>query len=174
MWQDLIRTLLGINDANAQQIGVSVGPPTAAYSQLNLTSAVTAPNNTSAYQMMGMAGSIQPATTGVVEVIISGTISEPAGTASTIGMSYQISMGTGAAPGNNTTLAGVQYGIIQTDMNGATITAANYFRPFSISCIVTGLTQGTTYWIDLAAKALGTASDHAFSTTSITAQEQSR
>lgn len=174
MWEDILRAILGIEPASAQSLGVSPGPPPAAYTQKNISSAVTAPNSTSVYQMMGLAGSIQPVTTGIVEITISGTVNAPSGTTATIGSSFQISMGSGTAPGNNTTLTGTQYGIPQSDMNAATITAADYFRPFSISCIVSGLTIGTTYWIDLAAKALGTASDHSFSTVSITAIEQSR
>lgn len=174
MWEALLRTILGVDTANAQSLGVSPGPVPAAYTQKNISSAVTAPNSTSVYQMMGLAGSIQPATTGIIQVIISGTISAPAGTTATLGMSYQISMGSGTAPGNNTTLTGTQYGIPQSDENAATITAADYFRPFSVSCIVSGLSIGTAYWIDLAAKALGASGDHTFSTVSVTAIEQSR
>lgn len=174
MWEDILRAILGIEPASAQSLGISPGPPAAAYTQTNISSAVTAPNSTSAYVMMGLAGSIQPVTTGVIEVTISGTINAPAGTTATFGMSYQISMGSGGAPSNRASLTGTQYGIIQTDENAATITAADYFRPFSISCIVTGLSVGTAYWIDLAAKALGASGDHSFSTVSITAIEQSR
>ena len=157
--------------AQAQQIGVSVGPSSPSSYQLNITSNTTAPNSTSAYKMQGMAGSITPQWTGTVLVTFSGTIYEPAGTAATIGINYQLSYGTGTAPTNNSTLTGTQFGIIQSNENGATVTAADMLQPYSITAIITGLAIGTTYWLDLAAESIGTASDQGFSTTSITAAE---
>jgi hypothetical protein len=44
--------------------------------------------------------------------------------------------------------------------------------PFSVTYLVTGLTLGTAYWIDLAAESITTASDMGFVNIAIVAIEQ--
>jgi len=164
----------------AQGIGVSSTSPTPSHYQVNFASSQTAPNSTSTYktQGLGTTSSLAPTMTGTVLITISGTIYEPAGTAATIGIKYQIYYGTGTAPANQTSVASncsttscTAVGVIQTHENGATITAADLFVPFSITALVTGLTLGTGYWFDLAAESVGTASDQGFSTVGVSVLE---
>jgi hypothetical protein len=135
-------------------------------------SAPTAPASTSAYAMQGLAGSIKPTTTGSVLIIISGTVVSPSGTAAGNGIKYQISYGTGTAPANAATLTGTQVGTVQEYTNPATVTAADVNQPFSHAVVITGLTAGTTYWIDEAAESVATVSDMGLANVSVTAVEQ--
>ena len=113
------------------------------------------PNSTSTVKMQGLAGTITPAVSGNVLITISGTIIETGITAAGSGITYQISYGTGSAPSTNGTLAGTQAASgIQKYLLAQTVTAADVFVPFSTSFVVTGLTIGTAYWIDLAAEAV--------------------
>ena len=100
--------------------------------------------------MMGISGSITPANTGRVMIIISGDLKNGTNNGNT---TVQIRYGTGAAPTNGNALTGTSLGG-QINMTAA---SANQRVPFSCNSIVT-LTVGTTYWIDLALKAVsGTA-----------------
>jgi hypothetical protein len=94
--------------------------------------------------MMGLAGAITPSVTGRVLVTICGSIQN---SVATDGGQVQIIMGTGAAPANGDALTGTAYGSLQvsTRSNGV----ANGKIPFSITALVTGLTPGTAYWIDV-------------------------
>ncbi len=111
--------------------------------------------------MQGLAGSITPAGTGNVCIIISGTAVLP----TDHGIEYQISYGTGGAPTSNASLTGTQVGAVQV-CNDSTVDL-----PFSLAVVVTGLTPSTTYWIDLAAKAIGMATSASLSAVSVTAFE---
>jgi len=113
--------------------------------------------------MQGLAGSLTPAGSGNVCIIISGTIIPQA----SHGIEYQISYGTGAPPGSNASLVGTQIGAIQ-EYESSLLTGA---IPFSLAAVVTGLTLSTTYWIDLAAKAIGAATTVELQNVSITAFE---
>lgn len=132
--------------------------------------APTAPASTSAYKMQGLAGSITPGTSGKVLIVISGTITSSTVTAND-GIKYQISYGTGSAPSNSGNLAGTQVGTIQTYTNPVTIVAADVHVPFSTQAVVTGLTLGTAYWLDLAAESNATNSSVALTAVSVTAIE---
>ena len=157
------------------------GPPTftavnaylpAAHEQLTGTNSPTAPASTSAYTMQGLAGSITPTKSGNVLITICGTIIAPTGTTVDNGIKYQISYGTGSAPGSNATLTGTQIGVVQEWTNPVALSAAGDLHvPFSISVVVTGLTQNTPYWIDLAAESVTTASDIGFTNVGISAHE---
>lgn len=149
------------------EVGAPGGSPANSQSQVT---APVAPSSTSAFQMQGLAGSITPSASGLVLVTISGTIISTAGTAAD-GVEYQLSMGTGAAPGNNTTLAGTQEGSIQKYTIPATATAADVNVPFSITASFAA-TVGVANWIDLAAEALGAASVVGFANVNIVAVEQ--
>ena len=102
--------------------------------------------------MMGLAGTITPAQTGRVLIVISGDVQN-----NTIsdGAKFQIRYGTGSAPANAAALTGTTAGAL-VNMLGA---AAAQRVPFSLNAVVTGLTPGTAYWIDvgLAAVTGGTA-----------------
>lgn len=112
----------------------------------------TATTSTTAV-MMGLAGTITPATTGSIMVFITGTGSNATGSA---GFGVNIRYGTGAAPANGAALTGTAIGIQQNTVN-ATATAGD---GFSCAGIVTGLTVNTAYWIDISLKTIsaGTAS----------------
>lgn len=149
----------------AGPLGLAAG---AAYQ--NTVSAPTKPNSTSAYKMQGLAGSITPARSGNVLVVISGNTVVSATTGG-LGVNYQLSYGTGTAPGSNATLAGTQVGAVQTYKNPTTVVVADVSAPFSIQAVITGLTVGASYWLDLAAESITTASDAGFTNVSISAIE---
>ena len=103
--------------------------------------------------MQGLAASITPVASGRVLITISGTIISSAGTIND-GIIYQISHGTGSAPANAAALTGTQVGAQQQYTNPVAETAADIHVPFSIQCVVTGLSLNVAHWIDLAAKAI--------------------
>jgi hypothetical protein len=105
--------------------------------------------------------------------MISGTISGVTSTTVNNGINLKISYGTGAAPPANGALAGTQVGGVVTWTNPTAIaSAADLNVPFSISYVVTGLSLGTTYWIDLAAEPITTASAMQLTTVAVVAFEQ--
>lgn len=97
------------------------------------------------YVMMGVAGAITPSLTGRVLLCINGNMVVGATTGVTTG---QLSYGTGTAPVNGAAVAGTQIGSQQafTGLTGA------LEAPFSMQALITGLTVGTAYWLDLALK----------------------
>ena len=103
----------------------------------------TGTSSTAAQVMMGLAGSITPKATGKLTIIISGNITN---STAADGGKCQIRYGTGTAPTNGATATGTIAGgtpsLTATVGNSDTI-------PFSCQAIVTGLTVGTTYWVDL-------------------------
>lgn len=102
--------------------------------------------------MMGLAGSFTPAVTGRVLITISGDVQN---NTNGDGAKFQIRYGTGAAPANAAALTGTAVGGLVNML----VAAANQRLPFSLNAIVTGLTVGTAYWLDigLAAVTGGTA-----------------
>lgn len=121
-------------------------------------SAPTAPNSTSVYKMQGLAGSITPAVSGNILIMISGTLASSVATAGE-GIQYQISYGVAPVPSSNGALAGTQIGAIQQCQYAQTVIAADTGTPFATQAIATGLSLGTTYWVDLAAESIQNASD---------------
>lgn len=115
-------------------------------------SAPTGTTNTTGV-MMGLAGSITPSASGRIEVNIEGTQTN---SSSGHGCKTQIRYGTGSAPANGAALTGTAAG---TQMDSVLFPTPNYYTPFSNTGIITGLTPGTTYWLDLslAANSSGTA-----------------
>jgi hypothetical protein len=86
--------------------------------------------------------SITPTATGKVLITIQGGVFNDVATGqAAVGIRY----GTGTAPLNAGALAGTQ--TIPFVIRGGV--GANLSTPFSVSTIVTGLTVGTPYWIDL-------------------------
>ena len=126
---------------------------TAAYSQTNVSSP-TAPQGTS-YTMQGLAASITPAVTGVVDITVSGYINCGTITTAGMGISGIIVYGTGTAPSNGASFTGtgVTDGFEYTIPS--TATSGNVNVPFSTTYIVTGLTVSTAYWIDISAYHVG-------------------
>jgi hypothetical protein len=133
-------------------------------------SAPAASNSTTLFTMQGLAGSITPAVSGSIEVTISGTITTSAVTLDN-GLIWQISHGTGGAPGSNAALTGTQDGVQQEYTNPTIVTAADLHQPFSVTVVLTGLTVGTAYWLDLAAKSVTTASVMPLTNVSVSAHE---
>ena len=103
--------------------------------------------------MMGLAGSYTPFQSGRVLIMISGDIDN-----NTVadGSQVQIRYGTGTAPANGAALTGTTAGGLVKMTNGVTDTPR---MPFSLNAIVSSLTVGTAYWVDvgLAAVTGGTA-----------------
>lgn len=97
-------------------------------------------------QMMGLAGSIKPAKTGRVLVTLVGDIYNPSGDGD--GAATQLRYGTGSAPANGAALAGTAVGAITKFINAVAAERA----PFSNTAVITGLTVGTTYWLDCSLK----------------------
>lgn len=110
--------------------------------------------------MMGLAGSITPTLTGRLMITISGDISNNTGSD---GGKVQIRYGTGSAPANADALTGNAIGTLIRAIAG-TVTV-----PFSVQAVVTGLSVGTAYWLDLGLAAItgGTASIFDVSVTAI-------
>jgi hypothetical protein len=94
--------------------------------------------------MMGLAGSIKPKRGRIIFIMISGNVHNSTGAD---GAKMFIGYGTGVAPVNGGAVSGTAVGSTLVMTNA---TAANNKIPFSIHGVVTGLTVGTTYWIDLA------------------------
>ena len=92
--------------------------------------------------MMGLAGAITPAVNGKILIIISGDVDN--GT-NARGSKMQIRYGTGAAPNNGVALTGTAVGALQNFFQNN----ANERHCFSVQAVVTGLSVGTPYWVDL-------------------------
>jgi hypothetical protein len=122
----------------------------------------TGTTNTSTGVMMGLGGvcTIPPGATGRVFFQVSGIVEN---TVTGYGAYAQIRYGTGTAPANGASPSGSNVGAETT----FSAPAAGYAVPFCLQGIVTGLTPGTTYWVDLflAAVTGGTASVQRLSVT---------
>lgn len=103
--------------------------------------------------MMGLAGTITPANSTRVHIIISGQMSN---SLINDGAKVQLRWGTGTAPSNGAASTGTQLGAEQS----FTALVALMRSGFCIHGTVTGLTVGTAIWIDarVAATTAGTAS----------------
>jgi hypothetical protein len=101
--------------------------------------------------MMGLAGSITPASSGDVMIVISGDIQ----ISGSIGLTkIQLSYGTSTAPSNGTAVTGTQAGS-NLEFNPSS-QGGNQF-PFSVNAIIPGLALSTAYWLDLAVSSASTA-----------------
>jgi hypothetical protein len=90
--------------------------------------------------MMGLAISFTPTSSGRVMIFLSGNLSNTAVATDTV----QIVYGTGTAPLNGVAPTGTQL----TGVREGTISVGGYFVPVCAVGMVTGLSPGTTYWID--------------------------
>jgi hypothetical protein len=95
--------------------------------------------------MAGLPGSITPSTTGRVMFIVSGymTSSAAGAFAAIVGMRY----GTGSAPSHGAAATGTLIPNCPAAFGHSA--SASYTVPFSVAVIITGLTVGTTYWLDV-------------------------
>jgi hypothetical protein len=100
------------------------------------------------YVMMGLALSLAPEVATGAWITADGQITNSANNGET---DVVVCYGTGTAPANGA----AQTGTIVGQPARYKSTAANDFVPFSLTSLITGLTSGTTYWIDLAVKAVG-------------------
>jgi hypothetical protein len=101
-------------------------------------------------KMAGLAVSFTPATTGRVAINISGNATNSGATAGQ-GAKAQIRYGTSTAPTNGAALTGTTVGAMVT----ATLMRNTAdLIPISLVGVITGLTLGTAYWLDLAEVAL--------------------
>ncbi len=100
--------------------------------------------NSSSVTMVGLAGSIKTLNGTQVMVVISGDIAQSGNDGnSTIQMHY----GTGTAPSNGNAASGtVAGGRLNIAFQG---TGSKLKYPFSTNAIISGVTPGTTYWLDL-------------------------
>jgi hypothetical protein len=101
--------------------------------------------------MMGLAGSITPAFSGRIFLSITGNLSSSTTTAAR-GSKCQARYGTNTAPANGAALTGTAVGTICTYL--AWGTTANQKAPFACNAVITGLTLGTAYWLDLGVAAV--------------------
>ena len=165
-----------VSDGSAKWTEIA-GPNLAANAQVQSSAySPTAPASTSTYKMQGLGSAstppaITPIRTGRLLITVSGTCIASTVTAGD-GIGYQISYGTGSAPANAASLTGTQVGAVQVCTNPTTVTAADVNFPFSYTVVVTGLTIGTAYWVDLAAESVATASSGGLSNVTVTAVEQ--
>ena len=113
--------------------------------------------------MMGISGSITPATSGNILLFVTGQMFQ-----STCGdgCSATLRYGTGTAPANGAAPVGTS-----TASTSATLMLASQSVPFSLATYVTGLTISTAYWIDLSTAAI-TAGTCSLFNLSVAASEQ--
>lgn len=119
------------------------GAVTDAANQVLLTTTPTLTASTSAL-MLGAAGSITPQGTRIF-VAIAGKYNNSASTTATLKLEGRY--GTGTAPVQNAAVTGTAFG---TAMTGLETAATARMIPFTLIGIVTGLTAGVAYWLDVA------------------------
>lgn len=101
--------------------------------------------------MCGLAGSFTPLTTGRMLLMASGNLTNTTAAAGD-GAKVQLRYGTGTAPANVAALTGTAIGNLVTSvLERAT---ASDLQGFTCMAVVTGLTIGTTYWLDLSQAAV--------------------
>ncbi len=109
-------------------------------------------------KMMGLGSSvtITPSKSGTIMIVISGSENNTTGGN---GGSMQICYGTGTAPTNGANPAGTAVGNLAigspSDPNGANNASHHETIPMTCNAIVSGLTVGTTYWIDIKVAVIG-------------------
>jgi hypothetical protein len=120
------------------------------------------PNGTShtSFTMMGLGSALKltPTFSGTVIVRIDSEAKNTTGDGN--GILVKIFYGTGAAPANGSPTAGTQVG--PTFERDFWATPGGYATVgFGTNLKITGLTVGTTYWLDIALKSLGSGSSNA-------------
>jgi hypothetical protein len=147
------------NDDNGITTVVPSGSTQGAWSRLiaseatgyNFTNAPADPTGTTSATgvMMGAITTFAPAKSGKYLLIFNG---QALNTTSPDGSQIELRYGTGTPPSNGAALEGT----VIANANAIITTAANNQRTgFSIATYLTGLTVGTTYWLDLSLAATG-------------------
>jgi hypothetical protein len=114
---------------------------TPASAQTGLVSTVGTSSTTGV--MAGVAASFTPATTGRALIICSGYMNVSAqGSVGVLNIRY----GTGTAPAHGAAPTGT---VLNSSQAIGTTSTASWGMPFSVQVVVTGLTVGTTYWLDV-------------------------
>ena len=128
---------------------------------LNQKNATTGagPASTSVFSMQGLAITFTPLISqGNILCVMSGYLTTTATTVNT-GIILQIAYGTGVTPSNSGAATGTVVGpAMEFTLQNTATAAADVHQPFTIQAIISNLTPGTTYWIDLQAKAVTTVS----------------
>jgi hypothetical protein len=139
----------GAVEYNGTHLYITIGGTRYQLDQQNLlkanyqsTPADPAGTTSTAGVMAGLAGSITPGFSGRVLIIISGDIGNPSANA---GGNLQIRYGTGGNPANGAALTGTAVGGQISEISNSGVNR----MPFSCNAIVSGLTIGTTYWVDI-------------------------
>jgi len=111
-------------------------------------SVVTNPAGTTSatYRMMGLNVQLTSVVASAATVCLDGQITNSANNAVT---ECVICYGTGTPPVNGA----AQAGTIASQAARYKATAGGDYVPFSITCLIEGLTKGTTYWLDAAVRA---------------------
>lgn len=109
----------------------------------------TGTTSTAAFVMSGLAGAFTTQHSGNVAITITGLIQN--NTASPNGGQVTMYYGTGAAPANGDAATGTTCGSVQGILLNP---ASTPFVPFSITCNVPSLTNGTAYWFDAGVKSI--------------------
>jgi hypothetical protein len=138
----LLLALVAAAAAQLGPLGLGQTSPLPAVSQSTSASPAALTPGTSAAQMLGLAGTITPVSTGRVHIEISGTVLVGS---TTNGAQLSCRYGTGAAPANAGAAAGTVVGLAVNYLAGATTERA----VFHCAGVVTGLTLNTAIWIDL-------------------------
>ncbi len=114
------------------------------------TKASMVPTSTSAYVMGGMDCLITPQKSGNILAIFSGYLTTSAVTINE-GIAVQLAYASGStAPSYQASATGTTVGEIIEYSNGiAWTTAADARTPISLQSLITGLTVGTEYWVDV-------------------------
>jgi hypothetical protein len=100
--------------------------------------------------MMGLVGAITPAGSGKIMIVITGdTDNDTAADGTKMGIRY----GTGSAPTNGAALTGTAVGTLPNAVNANLALDVNRY-PFAVSAVVTGLSVGIAYWVDLSLAAV--------------------
>ena len=141
-------TLTGITGGTGISVSGSAPSPTVNLALTNATlqgspSAPSGVGSTAVMLGLGSTCHITPTYDGRITVTFDGSLSNSASASGT--MSTLLRYGTGTAPVNGAAVTGTSVGAAQA----TNVTAIGNFVPFSITRTITGLTQGTAYWLDL-------------------------
>jgi hypothetical protein len=115
--------------------------------QMTTSASVLTPTSTSAFVMGGLGAQITPARSGNVMAVLTGYLTSSATTIDE-GIILQLAYATGSAPAYQAAVTGTVFGKAVEFSNGATVTAADERVPITVQGLITGLTIGTTIWVD--------------------------
>jgi len=161
---NIIGLFVDTNSGGSAANVVVTGAGALALANYNATPSNPATTTSTTGVMAGLAGAITPTRTGKVLLTITGSYGN--GTAAR-GSSVKLRYGTGTAPGNGDALTGTAIGN-NPILNNA---AANHTSPFAATSIITGLSVGVAYWLDLEYQSITSGTTSMYNVT-ITAVEQ--